>query len=100
MIKDIKGIHIKGKNFLNGSNLLFWNDDKRYSFIYGRNGSGKTNVSLAFNSLKNGNNDFEEVYLIYNDNNLSHNDKNGIFIFWYVTSSNIPIFFLPSLSVR
>ena len=81
MIKDIKGIHIKGKNFLNGSNLLFWNDDKRYSFIYGRNGSGKTNVSLAFNSLKNGNYDFEEVYLIYNDNNLSHNDKNGIFIF-------------------
>lgn len=86
MFKDIKSINIKGGFFEEEKNInLFKNKDDRISFIYGRNGSGKTSISNAFFDLKkniNSNysvlrlNDFDQKEIT-----LTEEEKSNIYIF-------------------
>lgn len=56
MLEKLKSVNIKGGFFEEEKNIeLFKNEQDRVSFIYGRNGSGKTSISNAFLALKDNN---------------------------------------------
>ena len=56
MLEQIKGIKLKGANFVNQTELKFFNstNDKvaKVALVYGRNGSGKSTISNAFKKVK------------------------------------------------
>lgn len=86
MFKDIKSISIKGGFFDDGKAIeLFKENDDRLSFIYGRNGSGKTSISNAFIDLKS--DDYSTYNVIkLNDFNqrditLSDEEKKKLYVF-------------------
>ena len=85
MLSKLNKIAIKGGFFEEETTLnLFNNKQDRISFIYGRNGSGKTSISNAFESIKNTNNEFDTIKLIDFDSNeiiLTEDDKNKIYVF-------------------
>lgn len=52
MIDKIKGISIQGRCFANNTSLVLYpNTNDRISVIYGKNGSGKSTISMGFNNL-------------------------------------------------
>ena len=52
MIDKIKGISIQGRCFPNDTSLMLYpNTNDRISVIYGKNGSGKSTISMGFNNL-------------------------------------------------
>lgn len=54
MLKFLKGIKIQGRKFTTATELDFWGkESSRISLLYGRNGSGKSTISDAFEALKN-----------------------------------------------
>lgn len=86
MLNKLKSVAIKGGFFKDETSInLFNNEQDRISFIYGRNGSGKTSISNAFESLKNdSNSDFESIKLKDFDSNdiiVQDDDKNKIYVF-------------------
>lgn len=86
MLDNLKSIKIKGGFFETEATIdLFNNVQDRISFIYGRNGSGKTSISNAFESLKNNtNSEFENIILQDFDSNdiiLQDDEKNRIYVF-------------------
>lgn len=86
MFNDLQMIKIKGGFFENTTYLeLFKNNQDRISFIYGRNGSGKTSISNAILDLKNSDfSNFEEISLIdpnMREINISNQDCDKIFVF-------------------
>lgn len=56
MLEQIKGIKLKGANFVNQTELKLFNspNDKvaKVALVYGRNGSGKSTISNAFKKVK------------------------------------------------
>ena len=56
MLEQIKGIKLKGANFVNQTELKLFNspNDKvaKVALVYGRNGSGKSTISKAFKKVK------------------------------------------------
>lgn len=56
MLEQIKGIKLKGANFVNQTELNLFNspNDKvaKVALAYGRNGSGKSTISNAFKKAK------------------------------------------------
>lgn len=56
MLEQIKGIKLKGANFVNQTelNLFKSSNDKvaKLALVYGRNGSGKSTISNAFKKVK------------------------------------------------
>lgn len=56
MLEQIKGIKLKGANFVNQTELNLFNssNDKvaKVALVYGRNGSGKSTISNAFKKVK------------------------------------------------
>jgi len=87
MIDEVSGIKIKGANFECDTELQVYESDKEFpiSIVYGKNGSGKSTISRAFNSLK-GNTEatIQEVEAINKDNaqiELSYDEKQNILIF-------------------
>lgn len=52
MIEKIKGISIQGRCFPNDTSLILYpNTNDRISVIYGKNGSGKSTISMGFNNI-------------------------------------------------
>jgi len=52
MIDKIKGISIQGRCFSNDTSLMLYpNANDRISVIYGKNGSGKSTISMGFYNL-------------------------------------------------
>lgn len=88
MLKEIAGIEIEGANFTELKQLDFMKcgeNRRRVSIIYGRNGTGKSTISRAFNFVKG---DEEkgilQVHLRDNDGNcieLSDKEKENIHVF-------------------
>lgn len=88
----IKGINTKGQFIAEKTSFdLFWGkrvehnvsheEIKKYSIVFGRNGSGKTTISKAVLDYKNNNEDTFETFL-YDENNkeISFN-KDNIYVF-------------------
>lgn len=87
MFKNIAGIKIKNAFFDTEPilNLFKKNDDEvcNFSIVYGRNGSGKSTISRAIESIKYDNQSFETSKFIDLNNNevvLNEETKN-IYIF-------------------
>lgn len=85
MLEKISSINIKNDFFKNETTLkLFEKPDERISFIYGRNGSGKTTISNAFLDIKNGTNNFEIKSLLDANGKeitLTDGQKSRIYVF-------------------
>ncbi len=86
MFKDIKSINIKGGFFEEEKNVnLFKNKEDRISFIYGRNGSGKTSIANAFVDLKKNSNSNYSILKLSDFNqkeiSLTDEEKSNIYIF-------------------
>lgn len=86
MLDKLKSISIKGCYFDEEKNInLFKNETDRVSFVYGKNGSGKTSISNSFEALKN--DDYSEYSIIslmdFNSNIifLSQDEKRKIYVF-------------------
>lgn len=73
MLEQIKGIKLKGANFVNQTELNLFNspNDKiaKVALVYGRNGSGKSTISNAFKKVKGENISNIEIASLY-DNGL------------------------------
>lgn len=53
MVDDISGICLQGGNFEEGTKFIFFkNPLNRFFLLHGRNGSGKTTISRAFQKIK------------------------------------------------
>ena len=85
MIEKIKGISIQGRCFDNDTVLTFYpSSSDRISVIYGKNGSGKSTISMAFRNFAT-NSCMSDVTLSFMnmDNSTSDFEKyrNSIFVF-------------------
>ncbi|MFM1539733.1 AAA family ATPase [Helcococcus ovis] len=78
MLEQIKGIKLKGANFVNQTELKLFNssNDKvaKVALVYGRNGSGKSTISNAFKKVKG------EDFLNIETASLYDNDSHEISI--------------------
>lgn len=86
MLSNLKSIEIKGGFFYESNELnLFENEKDRISFIYGRNGTGKSSISNAFLALKTDDTGIYEKVILkdFNSNviDLTPDNKNNIYIF-------------------
>lgn len=83
MMADIKSIKLQGANFVEETILPIFK--KNYCLIYGKNGSGKSTISRAFNKVKGDEIDsITTAALLDNDNQeimLSEDEKQKIFVF-------------------
>lgn len=78
MISKVNGISIQGNYYASRQNLPLFEDIKindqinpcRLALTYGINGAGKSTISKAFSSYKNGRDDFEYVELLNNANSM------------------------------
>lgn len=89
MSKDIVGIKLKGGNFSTETKLLLFGSNKdkevKVSLVYGKNGSGKSTISRAFNKLKGCDEQYiSTVEAIDSDENvitLTEDEKKQMYIF-------------------
>ena len=86
MLNNVKSIKIEGNHFFENNILsIFDTENERFSFVYGKNGSGKSTISKAFNYLKdNETDDFSSVCLLDRQNkviSISEDDKKKIHVF-------------------
>lgn len=84
MLKCLKGLNVQGRKFTNDVALDFWSKEtSRISLLYGRNGSGKSTISDAFNLMKNGEmSDFSVIKPIsFSNEFFGEEDKKNIFVF-------------------
>ena len=85
MIEKIKGISIQGRCFPNDTSLILYpNANDRISVIYGKNGSGKSTISMGFNNLTSDTplSDISLKLLGENSSVLTSEEyKNNIFVF-------------------
>lgn len=86
MLNNLKSIRIKGGYFDSDTTLdLFLKSNTRLSFIFGRNGSGKTSISNALSCIRD--NDllyYENLELIdYSSNriNITEEERKKIYVF-------------------
>lgn len=85
MLSEITGIKLKGRKYSNETDFLFWEKQKtkdvRLSLLYGRNGSGKSTISEAFNCIKEKDKlDFDNLDLI-SSGPVNEEDKKCIHVF-------------------
>ena len=53
MFENFHGLKIKGKCFQNETTLKFFEKNHhRFCLVYGKNGSGKSTISQAFDAIK------------------------------------------------
>lgn len=86
MFSDFYGIKIKGKCFQSEVNLKFFSEEyHRFCLIYGKNGSGKSTISQAFDAIKQNNQPLIASQIIDKSGAVvdltSENQKNSIFVF-------------------
>ena len=86
MFDDFCGIKIQGKCFQSEVKLNFFEKEyHRFCLIYGKNGSGKSTISQAFDGVKQNNQSLITVQIIDRSGvvvNLTNKDqKNNIFVF-------------------
>lgn len=86
MFNNLKSINIKGGFFDEEKQInLFESEKDRISFIYGRNGSGKTSISNAFINIRNDANTNYDVIKLndFNENEitLTNEEKRKLYIF-------------------
>lgn len=89
MLKDIVGISLKGANFDPETKLFFFDSNKekkvKVSLVYGKNGSGKSTISRAFNKLKGcDEKDISTVEAMASDENiimLTEDEKQQVYVF-------------------
>ena len=84
MLKFLKGIKIQGRKFTNATEFDFWGKEtSRISLLYGRNGSGKSTISDAFEALKKDEvSDFTMIApLLFPTKSFGEEDKKNIFVF-------------------
>lgn len=85
MVTNIEGLKVKGRMYSTETELMFWgkqgNKNARLSLLYGKNGSGKSTISDAFQCVKQSDNlDFEHISLI-SSGILTEADKKCIHVF-------------------
>ena len=85
MIEKIKGISIQGRCFSNDTSLILYpNANDRISVVYGKNGSGKSTISMGFNNLAS-DTPLSDISLNLLDESssvlTSEEYKNNIFVF-------------------
>ena len=86
MFDDFCGIKIQGKCFQSEVKLNFFEKEyHRFCLIYGKNGSGKSTISQAFDAVKQNNQPLITVQIIDRSGVVvdltSENQKNNIFVF-------------------
>ena len=86
MFSNFCGIKIQGKCFQSEVNLKFFSEEyHRFCLVYGKNGSGKSTISQAFDTVKQNNQPLITVQIIDRSGavvNLTNQDqKNNIFVF-------------------
>ena len=85
MIEKIKGITIQGRCFFNDTSLILYpNTNDRISVIYGKNGSGKSTISMGFGNLASDTPVSDISLKLLGDNSSVLNSeeyKNNIFVF-------------------
>lgn len=89
MLDQIKGIKIKGANFVSQTELNIFKreDDKiaKIALVYGKNGTGKSTTSNAFKKVKGENVLNIETASLYNNDSceisISESDRNMIFVY-------------------
>lgn len=89
MLNQIKGIKIKGANFVSQTELnIFERKDEKIAkiaLVYGKNGTGKSTTSNAFKKVKGENVLNIETASLYNNDSyeisISETDRNLIFVY-------------------
>ncbi|WP_459849398.1 AAA family ATPase [Campylobacter concisus] len=86
MFSDFYGIKIKGKCFQSEVKLNFFEKEyHRFCLIYGKNGSGKSTISQAFDAIKQNNQSFIVSQIINNSdvvvNPIKEDQRKNIFVF-------------------
>lgn len=88
MLEQIKGIKLKGANFVNQTelNLFKSSNDKvaKLALVYGRNGSGKSTISNAFKKVKGEDILNIETATLYDDSHeisIGESGDKAIFVF-------------------
>ncbi len=84
MLNYLKGLKIQGRKYVSLTEFDFWDkESSRISLLYGRNGSGKSTISDAFESLKNNESvDFTAITPIpFENNTFTEDDKKNIYVF-------------------
>ena len=85
MIDKIKGIAIQGRCFADNTSLMLYpNTNDRISVIYGKNGSGKSTISMGFNNLASDTPSLDISLKLLGENSsvlTSEEYKDNIFVF-------------------
>lgn len=84
MLTNLKGIKIQGRKFTTATEFDFWGKEtSRISLLYGRNGSGKSTISDAFEALKKGEtSDFTTIVpQLFSTGSFGEDDKKNFFVF-------------------
>ena len=85
MFSNFCGIKIQGKCFQSEVNLKFFSEEyHRFCLVYGKNGSGKSTISQAFDAIKQNNQSLIIGQIIDKSGALAfinEEEKNNIFVF-------------------
>ena len=86
MFSDFYGIKIKGKCFQREVDLIFFSQEyHKFCLVYGKNGSGKSTISQAFDAVKQNNQSLITSQIINNSdvvvNPIKEDQRKNIFVF-------------------